>query len=146
MQPTEFQTPSKAALKGLLEVPVVEDSGLQPNPIIRLGDSWSIVLNWTIEGPMASAFAGEWIIRSMLEVMGPGIDLNLPDEVVQVDSTQPAFTRSYTKTLSIPGNVMQKEGVYKLVVAIVHHHLGVPTQTACFAEGPLLQFYTAPIP
>jgi hypothetical protein len=34
--------------------------------------------------------------------------------------------------------------VYKLVVAVLHQNLGLPTRMAGFAEGPLLQFFDAP--
>ncbi len=141
MQPTEFQTPAPSALTGEFYPPVIKDTGLAPNTIIHLGDEWHIGLSWMVKGPMAPLMGGKWTIQTMLEVMGPGNDLSLPPKEVLVDDTVPALQRDYTATIDVPGNAVPAAGVYKLVLAIVHHQLNVSTQTACFVEGPLIQFY-----
>jgi mannose/fructose/N-acetylgalactosamine-specific phosphotransferase system component IIC len=61
-----------------------------------------------------------------------------------VSAAPPALIRNYTATLNIAGGLVPQAGVYKLVVAILHQNLGVPTRMAGFEEAPLLQFYDAP--
>lgn len=80
----------------------------------------------------------------LLESMGGGFEGQIASTTVALATVAPAFNRAYTTTLNIAGGVVPTDGIYKLVVAILHRNLGVPTRMAGFEEGPFVEFYSAP--
>ena len=131
-----FQSLNPLSLSGTLNSLQVFDSGPNPNTVIRRSEAWSVRLDWAISGGIAPALGGDWEVKVLLE--GQIATASIP-----VASAAPAFNRNYTTTLNIAGGAVPTDGVYKLVVAILHRNLGVPTRMAGFEEGPFVEFYSA---
>jgi len=139
-----FQSLNPLSLSGSLDLLQVFDSGPNPNTVIRRSEPWSVRLDWSIAGGIAPALGGDWEVKVLLESMGGGFEGQIASTTVALASVAPAFNRAYTTTLNIAGGVVPTDGVYKLVVAILHRNLGVPTRMAGFEEGPFVEFYSAP--
>ena len=138
-----FQSLNPLSLSGTLNALQVFDSGPNPNTVIRRSEAWSVRLDWSITGGIAPALGGDWEVKVLLESMGGGFEGQIASAIIAVASAAPACNRNYTATLNIPGGTVPTDGVYKLVVAILHRNLGVPTRMAGFEEGPFVEFYTA---
>ncbi|HRF48615.1 MAG TPA: hypothetical protein PLC98_13395 [Anaerolineales bacterium] len=139
-----FQSLNPLSLSGSLDLLQVFDSGPNPNTVIRRSEPWSVRLDWSISGGIAPALGGDWEVKVLLESMGGGFEGQIASTTVALATVAPAFNRAYTTTLNIAGGVVPTDGVYKLVVAILHRNLGVPTRMAGFEEGPFVEFYSAP--
>ncbi len=139
-----FQSLNPLSLSGSLDLLQVFDSGPNPNTVIRRSEPWSVRLDWSISGGIAPALGGDWEVKALLESMGGGFEGQIASTTVALATVAPAFNRAYTTTLNIAGGVVPTDGVYKLVVAILHRNLGVPTRMAGFEEGPFVEFYSAP--
>ncbi len=138
-----FQSLNPLSLSGTLNALQVFDSGPNPNTVIRRSEAWSVRLDWSISGGIAPALGGDWEVKVLLESMGGGFEGQIATTNVPVASAPPAVNRAYTATLNLAGGTVPNDGVYKLVVAILHRNGGVPTRMAGFAEGPFVEFYTA---
>lgn len=138
-----FQSLNPLNLSGALTLLQVFDSGPNPNTVVRRAEAWSVRIDWNISGGIAPAIGGDWRVNLLLESMGGGFEGQVATTIVPVSAAPPAFVRNYTTTLNIPGGTVPTQGVYKLVVAILHQNGGVPTRMAGFEEGPLVQFFDA---
>lgn len=138
-----FQSLTPLALTGAVTALQVFDSGPSPNTVIRRGESWSVKVDWNISGGIAPAIGGEWRVNVLLESMGGGFEGTVATTLIPVSAAPVAPIRNYSATLNIPAGTPPNPGVYKLVVAILHQNLGVPTRMAGFEEAPLVQFYDA---
>jgi hypothetical protein len=139
-----FQSLTPLNLAGAITSLQTFDSGPNPNTVIRRAEGWSVRIDWNISGGIAPAVGGDWRVNVLLESMGPGFEGQVATTTIPVSAAPPALIRNYTATLNIAGGLVPQAGVYKLVVAILHQNLGVPTRMAGFEEAPLLQFYDAP--
>jgi hypothetical protein len=139
-----FQSLSPLNLTGALTTLQVFDAGPNPNTVIRRAEAWSVRVEWNISGGIAPAIGGDWRVNVLLESMGGGFEGQVATQIVPVSAAPPAVIRNYSATLNIPGGLVPQAGVYKLVVAILHQNLGLPTRMAGFEEGPLMQFFDAP--
>jgi hypothetical protein len=136
-----FQPELAPALSGTANATVMSQ-GLNPTTILSVNTPWSIQLNWSMTGLLASSIGGDWRLQAFVESMGVGFEglvagpLSIPVTFAPIVNN----TRTYVQNLPVPANPAIGVGAYKLVVTITHVNAGVPTQIAAYMEGPILQF------
>jgi hypothetical protein len=135
------------------DVEVLE--GGVPQRIIDTGNTFNIVVTWSVDLPGVNALGGDFLVRTYAESIGPGQERQLAQvKVVPVSSGvlaggPPATRRDYVADVLVAAGTLdaeepassggpQSSGVYKLVVIVTHQSLG-DTEIAGFSEGPLIQ-------
>jgi|GEM_PF-1217448 hypothetical protein len=141
--------PDPNHLNGTLNVAVL-DLDQNPNQVLQTNLAWQIKVDWSIFGPDAPAIGGDWHVQASIESIGPGPEVIVGTAVVPVSNAAPAFTRSYSTTITVPvGKIKSdgtEDGVYMLALLIAHTNTGAGVtrkdKMAGFSEGPMLHFYT----
>ena len=109
--------------------------------IIDTKDAWSINVSWNTSGFLAGALGGQWLVRAVVESIGPGFEGQVGPTVPQ------AAAGPLNKTVTIPvapANTLGiAPGVYKLVVTLTHVNPN-PTGIAAYEESTIVQFVTEP--
>src|SRR6266487_5791932 len=93
--------PGNVHLDGEVSVTVF-DKDLTPNHVLEQDLPWSIKADWYIEGPIAPAIGGDWLVTAYLESMGGGFEGQVGSAIhVPVSTAIPALKRKYTATIKV---------------------------------------------
>lgn len=131
-------------LHGHINTAVTDPHGVAPTNVINLQNDWHLSVEWQLHGAAVPMIAGKWRVQAYLELMGPGPDILVVNDVVDIASggTPDPFGLSYSKVFFIGPNNPPTPGVYKLMTVITSESAsGTPGPFAAFEEGPSLQFY-----
>lgn len=128
-------------LNGSLTATIIDPDG-SPNLVLERTRSFSIKVDWTIQGIIAPGLGGDWQLRAFVESIGPGPEMAIGTANLPLSSVPPAPTRNYTTTMNVPANSVPQDGTYKLTMVLTHTNMGIPDHMAGFVEGPVIQFYT----
>jgi hypothetical protein len=145
-----FETPlgpGNPHLAGQINSVVVVEKGdkaVEPTQIIRIDTDWSVHVEWELTGHLAKLICGHWCVNVLLESMGPGPELKLPNYSHEVP-LDPCGDGRYELWCDIRRGTVPAEACgtpYKMVVTITYfNECGKPGPIAGFYEGPILQFY-----
>lgn len=127
---------------------VTTADGVAESGIVALDQGWFMQLEWVLSDATVDMLTGNWLVRALLESIGPGEEYALP--VVgpakvslgdYVESNNGDHRYRYTHTLGVAaGGVAQ--GTYELAVAIAwERENGTPGRLASFFTGTV-QVYT----
>jgi len=135
-----------SGLKGTIEADIYEYGGVDPTTIIGINQTWSVKLNWKIEGPLARLICGTWCLHVHLESIGRGRELSLPDPGQEVlIPLDPCGSGEYAYEFVVPpGKVkaLDCSVPYKLVATVTYRtQCGYAGPMAGFVELPIVQFY-----
>ena len=127
---------------------VTTADGVVESGIVALDQPWSMQLEWLLSDATAEMLAGNWLVRALLESIGPGDEYALPSVgPVKVPLSEYAESSNgdhryrYAHMLGVAaGSVAQ--GTYELSVSIAwEKEDGTPGKLASFFDGTL-QVYT----
>jgi hypothetical protein len=130
----EEHLPAFGISNGVLQV---FDGGSNPSQIISIDDSWSVKVDFDITGAMANCIDGDIKIEVLLERMGTG-ETGLPNSTSLVALNGAG---SYTQTMTFPAGSVAVSVDKVIVVLSMISNNGQPCPLACFAIGPMVQFY-----
>lgn len=158
----EFEVEFPPLLSGEIGALVYEE-GETPSRIIDINDPWYVEVDWQLSGPLQRFICGTWDVDVYLESIGPGPELELPDEAYEAIPVN-SKNGHYHVTIPVPAGFIQtyvenwweerKEGgflpereadiAYKMVATVTYKdQYGRPGPIAGFVEFPVLQFYYA---
>lgn len=145
-----FETPlgpDNPHLAGRITSVIVKEKGdkaVEPNHIIRYDSDWSVHVKWELTGHLTKLISGKWCLSVLLESMGPGPELKLPNPAQYFD-LNPCGDGQYEYWIHFEDGTVPVAACstpYKLVVAITYYNeCGKPGPIAGFYEGPIVQFY-----
>ena len=161
-----FETPT-VDLTGSISATVHEHEGVQPSTIIKVGDHWSVHVNWEMVdedgGDLWRMVAGHWHVHVNLESIGPGPEISLYEFADSECHWQelPSADGTYSCHFDVPGNVIQDawdaampgqdfphQGLPMKMLVMLSYYLPSATnilgergEIAAYQEGPVLQFY-----
>ncbi|MGH7491869.1 MAG: hypothetical protein ACREOO_05695 [bacterium] len=146
-----FETPIPAPglFDGEIYASVYELGGAAPANIIRLSQTWGVLVKWKTSGCLVRMICGEWCVKIHLESMGPGPELTLPRGPAHIPLT-PCDAKDkhviyYKYNLVVPPGVIDARHCstpYKLVTTLTYFdECKTPGPIAAHVEGPILQFY-----
>src|SRR5262249_30037149 len=125
MSTLTFDVPANPAdLDASFDSLVVVDNDGNPNLVVDVTDSFSLVAKWHLSGSLSPVTAGTWTVRAFAEWMGPGPELQIAVTAVPLGANP-----NYQAPLSIPPNTLPAgppaSGLYKLAVVITHEAFGI---------------------
>ncbi len=124
---------------GAIDTHVVDANGIPDTTIISLTDSWTLRVDWQVNGLLVGAIAGTWHLRCYLETIGPGVDFEVASRDVALNGGN-----NYSESFTIAPNVTAP-GLYKLVSVLTYSNiLNQPGLFAGYDEFGMLQFYPGP--
>ena len=145
-----FETPlgpDNPHLFGEIKSVVVREKGekaVLPYHVIRIDSDWTVHVEWAFKGHLSKLICGTWCINVLLESIGPGPELRLPDPAHRV-KLDPCGDGHYELWCHIPAGTVPADACgspYKCVVSITFEdYCERPGPIAGFVETPLLQFY-----
>lgn len=124
---------------GAIDTHVVDGNGIPDTTIISLTDSWTLRVDWQVNGLLVGSIAGTWHLRCYLESIGPGAEFEVASRNVTLTGGN-----NYSESFTIAPNVAAP-GLYKLVSVLTYTNiLGQPGLFAGYDEFGMLQFYPGP--
>ena len=123
----------------------VLDANNTRNQFIRLGDAFTVVLDWTLNGAAVSLGnpTNVWHVRARLDSIGaPDVELQLVPEYMTNFVATPghAYRAQITPTVPVAGLV---EGVYELTVLLdLRRADGTRLPAQGFQSAPDVNFYS----
>lgn len=124
-----------------LRAHVVDADGIDRPSLIRIGEPWSVVLEWSLEGNVRSQDGGEWELDVLFRPLGPGPPLRLPDTPRGVAADEPRIDAAYRYRLEVSPGVLQASHVdstYDVVATAAFRSKKEGVLAAGFAEVGLL--------
>ncbi len=132
-------------LSGSINGYITEVGGEQPTTIIRSDQDWKVHVEWELTGKLTEFVCGKWCVSAFLESIGPGQELRLPANSLEIDLDPEAGPNKYSVWFTVPAGTIKPENCstpYKLVLTVTYltpkHR---PGPMAGFVEGPIVQFY-----
>ncbi|MCB0872100.1 MAG: hypothetical protein H6531_00385 [Actinobacteria bacterium] len=154
---TTFDPDKGPLFKGeFLDVAVLDPAipGHVPNLVLDPRRDYRISVKWRIYGsdvPLyLAALSSEWRVNAYAESMGPGPEVRVATDTINVsagtnDATVP-FGKVWEHRITVPAGVLPEDGpnssgLYKLVVTtFLNSTIGQPGfDIAGFAEGPIVR-------
>jgi hypothetical protein len=120
--------------------------GAPPTEVIRTNQKWGVRFKWDTTGwlPRVMNPSTEWVLQLHLEGWDPGEGPPIPAITKTIKPTDPAVYNEYFEV--DPAVVPINDGIYKLAASLRLRLGNIPLPVAAHAEGPMLQFYTSPLP
>jgi hypothetical protein len=124
------------------------------NLIVDPTKPFNIEVEWEFDGPLTplwlAALGGSWVVTAYGEAKGPGSDLLLRQEPLDVSTAVVnGVKRTWKKSLTVPANTLQEEnpgdptktGAYEIVVTVfLNSTLGAPGYDIIgFSHGPSIK-------
>lgn len=124
-----------------LRAHVVDADGIARPSLIRIGEPWSVVLEWSFEGDVRSVDAGVWELDVLFKPLGSGSPLRLPDTPRGVPADEPRIDAAYRYRLEVSTGVLQSSHVdstYNVVATAAFRSKEKGVLAAGFAEAGIL--------
>jgi hypothetical protein len=124
-----------------LQAHLVDADGIDRPSLIRIGEPWSVVLEWSFEGDVRSLEGDEWELDVLFKPLGPGSPLRLPDTPRGVPVEEPRIDAAYRYRLEVSPGVLQSSHVdstYDVVATAAFRSKEKGVLAAGFAEVGLL--------
>jgi hypothetical protein len=145
--PFEINRPLNLALKGDISAYTTQADSVDPITILEADKDFKVHVNWYLEGDLTPFVCGTWCISVFMESIGPGPELKLPAEPVEIELYPTTGRNEYNAWVLIPADTIKPEhcGVpYKLVTTVTYRTPKYrPGPMAGFVEGPVVQFYVS---
>lgn len=136
----EESLPLFGIANGVFDVYEITPPGVNNTTIIRTDQSWGVKISWDAIGPMCYMMCGKFHIRLFLEQWGGGEFAFGPGQGEMTVNCL-LCPGQYNANIVIPAGVVPP-GIFKLVISITTTNPnGIPGPVACFAEGPMLNFF-----
>ena len=146
----ETPIPVRGLFDGEIWAAVYERGGISPTNVIRIDQSWGVIVKWKTSGCLARMICGKWRLQLCLESIGPGLEMRLPAEPKCVDlepcsGKDDSHTIYYKCHIEIPPGTVTADHCsipYKLVTTLTYlEPCGTPGPIAAYVEGQILQFF-----
>jgi hypothetical protein len=132
----------------ITEAEIHTAGGVVSSGIVASDQAWSMQLEWLLSGATADMLTGHWLVRTLLESIGPGVEYSLPGagpvKVALSDFTEfSKDNQQYRYRLELDVEAGQVAvGVYDIPVTITwEKQNGTPGKLAGLSKG-MLQVYT----
>lgn len=136
-----------SALSGTIQAEAREPGELATR-IFDIHDNWEVQVDWTLSGYLSRMICGSWALDVYLESIGPGDELELPQDPDDRDiPLDPTGSGKYSATFHVPADFVkpvpgETDIAYKMVVSLTYKDVGGrPGPLAGFVELPMVQFY-----
>jgi hypothetical protein len=141
----EINHPLTGSLYGGIDAYITEVDSVAPTTILEADKDFKVHVKWWLDGPLTAYVCGEWCVSIFLESIGPGPELRLPAQPVEIPLDPCPGRNDYAAWIVIPANTIKPEECavpYKLVTTVTYRSpKHKPGPMAGFVEGPILQFY-----